>query len=348
MFTKLSVNGLKRSLKAFVSRHEALVLIYHSTLPARTPLFAVPHHLDGDIFRAQMRHLASSGYNCVSMQQLAEYLHDGHIPPRTVVVTFDDGFYNNYAVAFPILREFGIPATIFIASGYIGSTRLAWPEELAALLALTKVPALQFGEHEANAGSMADKTDAYQRIARHFSTLDANGIQDCLVHLLQQAGLARDDLYRSELYDSLRFMSWDNVREMAESGLISFGSHTINHRRLVHLPPDEAQEEIRQSRTIIQDRLGQCLSFAYPHGRRDKDFNDSHFQMAVAAGYNIVVTADSGTVTTDSDALNLPRVSVPSGCGLEQFDYTLRGGVSFAGALSWKGLMKGMLVGRTH
>lgn len=348
MSTKLSLTGLKRSFKSFVTRHEAVVLTYHSTLPPQTPLISVPHHLDGDLFHDQMRYLASSGFNCVSLQQIAEYIKNRSIPSRTVAITFDDGFYNNFSVAFPILERYRIPATIFIAAGYIGSTRLNWPEELAILLTLASVSRLKIADRDLVIASSSDKAVAYEQIARHFSTLDADGIQACLKNLLEQAALSREDLYRSPLYESLRFMTWDEVHAMAKSDLISFGSHTINHRRLVYLSPDDAQKEITASRDIIQQQLGKCAAFAYPHGRWHKDFNDSHFNMAVAAGYDIVVTADSGTVTATSSPHDLRRASILQGAHLAYFDYLLRGGISFSQARSRAGVMKGILTGCTH
>ena len=348
MSTKLSLTGLKRSFKSFVSRHEAIVLTYHSTLPSQTLLIPVPHHLDGDLFHDQMRYLVSSGFNCVSLQQLAEYIKNKSIPSRTVAITFDDGFYNNLSVAFPILERYRIPATIFIAAGYIGSTRLNWPEELAILLTLANVPQLKLADRDLAIVSSSEKAVAYEQIARHFSTLDADGIQACLKNLLDQASLSREDLYRSPLYESLRFMTWDEVHAMAKSELISFGSHTVNHRRLVYLSPDDAQQEIAQSRDIIQQQLGACAAFAYPHGRWHKDFNDSHFNMAVAAGYDIVVTADSGTVTTASSPHDLRRENILNGHHLAHFDYLLRGGISFAHIRSRADVVRGMLTGCTQ
>ena len=347
MSTKLGLTGLKRSFKSFVTRHEAIVLTYHSTLPPQTPLIPVPHHLDGELFHDQMRYLASSGFNCVSLQQLADYIKNKQIPSRTVAITFDDGFCNNLSVAFPILARYGIPATIFIAAGYVGSTRLNWPEELAILLTLATAPQLSIGGRDLAIVSRNEKAVAYEQIARHFSTIDADGIQACLASLLDQAALSREDLYRSPLYESLRFMTWDEVHAMAKSELISFGSHTVNHRRLVYLSPDDAQNEIRQSRDIIQQQLGKCAAFAYPHGRWHKDFNDSHFQMAVAAGYDIVVTADSGTVTTASSPHDLRRESILNGHHLAHFDYLLRGGISFSQPRSGVDIMRGILTGCT-
>jgi peptidoglycan/xylan/chitin deacetylase (PgdA/CDA1 family) len=348
MSTRLSLAGLKRSFKSFLTRHEAIVLTYHCTLPPQTPLIPVPHHLDGDLFHDQMRYVASSGFNCVSLQQLAEYIRNQRIPPRTVAITFDDGFYNNLSVAFPILVRYGIPATIFLAAGFIGSTRLNWPEELAILLALATVPRLNLGDRDLAVVSISEKAAAYKQIARHFSTVDADGIEACLASLLGQAALSREDLYRSPLYESLRFMTWDDVHTMAKSKLISFGSHTVNHRRLVHLAADDAEEEIRQSRHIIQQQLGKCDAFAYPHGGRGKDFNDSHLQMAVAAGYDIVVTADSGTVTAASNPQEVPRESVDHGLQLDHFAYLLRGGVSFARPRSSADVVRGIMTGCTH
>lgn len=345
MSTSTGLTALKRRMKGFLCRHEALILTYHSILPAGTALFPIAHHLDGALFEGQMRYLAEEGFNCVSLEQLARYIADKRIPPRTVVLTFDDGFYNNYSVAFPILQRYNIPATIFLATGFVGGSKLAWPERVALLLMLNRRPTLTVNGAVFNVQSQDDRMAAYTAIGRHFGTIGPDEIETVLADLLQQAGLTLDELYASELYQALRFMDWSQVAELARSGLINFGSHTVNHRRLIYLSPEDAQREIETSRQMIREQVGECTLFAYPHGRRDKDFNESHASMARQAGYQVILTADNGSVNRDADAGDLPRVSILQGCDVDQFEYLLLGGAVFNQPVPAARKLRGVLTG---
>ena len=346
MSTSSGLTAFKRKFKGFMCRNEALVLTYHSILPPGTDLFPIPHHLAGEVFGAQMQYLKDEGFNCVSLRKLNQYIETRSLPSRTVAITFDDGFYNNYSVAFPILKKFQIPATIFIAAGFLGGKKLAWPERLALILRLSHQPALQLADLRLTLGSPEKNKAAYTAVARHFSGVTPEGIESALVDLMAQAQLSQEDLYGSELYQALRFMTWDDVRVMAESGLIDFGSHTINHRRLIFLDDRQAAEEIAHSRQLISDHVGDCVAFAYPHGRRDKDFTESHAAMAREAGYRIVVTADAGVVTADSNALDLKRFNILDDSDIDTFDFMMRGGLVFNHLNGRPSIMRGVISGR--
>lgn len=346
MSTSRGLTLLKRRLKAFLSRHEAIILTYHSILPPSVSLFPIAHHLGGELFEEHMRYLAEGKFNCVSLGQLAEYISSGEVPPRTVVVTFDDGFFNNYSVAYPILQRYGVPATIFLAEGFIGGRGLAWPERIALLLSLNSKASLQLGDHVFPVASEQERVAAYRAIARHFSGVAPDGIETAISDLLAQAGLDIEQLYSGPLYEAVRFMGWNEVTEMASAGLVQFGSHTISHRRLVYLTPEEARKEIADSRKMLESRVGVCDAFAYPHGRRGKDFESVHAEMAKDAGYRVVLTADTGSVTRQSDVLELPRISILNDCSIDHFEYLMLGGASFESPRQSKSVLRGVVSGQ--
>jgi peptidoglycan/xylan/chitin deacetylase (PgdA/CDA1 family) len=105
-------NILYTIVRAVPRSSGAVILVYHSVGNNAYPFTVRP-----DVFERQMKWLRENGFNIVSLNQLATYREAGVIPARTIVVTFDDGYADNYENAFPVLRRYGIPATIFVITG---------------------------------------------------------------------------------------------------------------------------------------------------------------------------------------------------------------------------------------
>jgi len=103
-------------LPAVLTANRANVLMYHSISDDGLFFCVKP-----DVFRKQMTYLATHRFNVVSLDKLFEYFLSKNIPPKTIVLTFDDGYEDNYKMAFPVLREHNLPATIFLTTGWIGS-----------------------------------------------------------------------------------------------------------------------------------------------------------------------------------------------------------------------------------
>ena len=113
----------------FLHRHRLLVLTYHGVLTQgdRSDRYLDRNCVDASAFREQLRYL-SRRHNVLSLQQVEEIIRNKQtIPKYSVAVTFDDGFRNNYSVAYPILERYGIPFAIFLTTGFIGSSdRMLW------------------------------------------------------------------------------------------------------------------------------------------------------------------------------------------------------------------------------
>ena len=123
-----------------------------------------------------------------------------------------------------------------------------------------------------------------------------------------------------------RYLSWSELRELAESGLVEIGSHSWSHRSLASMPPDEAQREIALSREILSHELGrEIAAFAYPFGTRS-DFNEFTESCIRDAGYAIAFHSMHGAIRRGENILSLPRVKVEGGESLFQFRLVGRGG----------------------
>lgn len=124
-----------------------------------------------------------------------------------------------------------------------------------------------------------------------------------------------------------RYLTWRELRDVADSGVITVGSHAHTHRSLGRLPVAEAAEEVGLSRSILQDRLGRAIhSFAYPFGTR-ADFNAATDRAVAEAGYAIAFNSMHGSIARGMSLFSLPRVKVEGGESLAMFDRITRGGL---------------------
>lgn len=319
-------SSLKRQLRAFAARRQALILTYHSITSAPLP-FAISQHLPVDRFEKQVSVLANR-FRCVSLSTLVSEIKQGKIEPYTIAITFDDGFYNNFSVAYPILKHHGIPATFFLSVGYIGTHKLLWPEMLAIALMSTEKKKITLDERELPLSSAQEKADSYIALTRGFKGYTQVETGDRVDRILQLTGHKKKELQNSPLYNHFRMLGWDDVCELAHSGLIELGSHSLTHPRLTRLSPEEASVEIADSKRQLEQRVGAVRYFAYPYGGRPGDFTEKHRNMAAAAGYEALFTAMHGTVTSASDIFDLPRVNVSANDPPEVFDYLLHGGAA--------------------
>lgn len=346
-FIEKHIANLKRYVKSALVRHEAIVLTYHSVIPDSSSLISIPHHLRESLFREHIHHLSASGYNCISLSHLARNLKSRKLPKKTIAITFDDGFYNNYSIAYPILKERDVPATLFITTELMGSKSLLWPEQLGILLTVIKTPKIRINDKEIPVASAEEKSRAYVLIASSFSTMSAAQIATAINELLAQSE-DKTSIHTGPMHEAVRFMDWTQVAELKQSGLVDIGSHTMSHRRLSRLSDEEAEQEIRTSKKIVENHIHECKTFAYPHGRTNVDFNDKHTRMAVEAGYEIVLTADPKTLSSRSTSINLPRISVLDNHTLDTFDYMLRGGAATANGVNVKAVIRGIATGSLH
>ena len=204
-----------------------------------------------------------------------------------MIVSFDDGYDDNYLNAFPVLRSLEIPATIFVSTGYIGSGKPFWFDLVAHIL------------YHAPNGSLTVKALG---IALSLDTgVDSRRIAASrLVGALKRVSNAQRldilDWFEREHGDAMKSgdfrlshpLDWDQIREMSAAG-IEFGSHTVSHPILSRLDDEELRQELTQSRLRLEQELGKPAPvLAYPVGGPE-EFNEKVVQAATAAGYRLGV-----------------------------------------------------------
>lgn len=187
-----------------------------------------------EVLEQQLKYIADNGYQTISLNDLSDSL-DNHtpLPPKSVVLTFDDGYRDFYTTAFPLLKKYNLRAVSFYVVDY---------------------------------------------------------------------------------FNYPGYMTWDMVKEIHNSGLVAFESHTLGHLMLTSLKPEEARREVFESKKILEEVLNKKVTvFAYPYG----DFNDEIVNLVKEAGYKLAFSTRIGSDSHSSERFILKRVSVN---GFDSFD----------------------------
>lgn len=209
---------------SFKAAYVVPVLMYHSIdyKDKITKLSISP-----ESFERQMRFLHEHHYNVMPLEKIIPYIEKKEkVPPRTVAITFDDGYYNNYRYAYPVLKKYNLPATIFVIVNKVG------------------MPG---------------------------------------------------------------YLKWGEIKEMSDSGLVTIGSHTMDHLWLPDVTPNILEREVRESKSILEKGIGKSVNlFCYPIGAYDKKVQDA----VRSAGYACAVATNPGRFKPTDDIYAIKRVRI--------------------------------------
>jgi len=258
--------------------------------------------VSAETFREHCR-ILKHNFEVVSLEEATEFLEGekySYLPKA--VITFDDGYLDNYEEAFPILREFDLPATIFLPTTMIGKDeplshdKAFWlaKKALEKNLDLRKIFLKAGLSHEKahGAGNASNVLELTDRIV-YLSTEQRDTVIDELEKTLKISDYPRE----------YRLLNWETVREMSKNG-ISFGNHTATHPVLPLEDEKAFESEIFESKEILEKELGKsAVSFAYPNGK----YNEAVRRQIIKAGYKVAVTTDKRTNKFGEDLFALGR-----------------------------------------
>lgn len=252
-----------------------------------------------------IKHLEAALLDFYGLPQKAEEKQETRIP---LVMTFDDGYYDNYVHCFSLAKELHIPMTIFIIPWYIEKQHRFWWNEARSLDRFIKQSEVTFEEQTYHLDQPAERA-AFLRLidmrARYAPTVAEREQFLETIHLTLGVAAA----YPEEQMDLP--MTWEQIREMEASGWISFGAHTIHHPFIGYLAnADEVESEVVDSREVLQHELGHPVTiFAYPGGKAEH-IGDYGLHAVHRAGFDWVVTTIGRVNTRDTDPLALRRIEV--------------------------------------
>ncbi|MDZ7333336.1 MAG: polysaccharide deacetylase family protein [candidate division KSB1 bacterium] len=209
-----------------------------------------------------------------------------------VVITFDDGYQDNYTNAFPILKKYAVPATIFLSTDPIqNGTRLWYDAIQETILGSSQkhIDLSAFGLGEFEIITAKQKDHAIHQITDHVKKFMNGCRKEEITEYLETRYSTNDDAGNSQWL----MLNWDQIKEMARSG-ITFGAHTMTHPILTQISTEEAQREIQLSRKIIEENIGMKVDlFAYPNGNAD-DYNDKIIDLVKSEGFSAACTLIPG------------------------------------------------------
>lgn len=228
---------------------------------------------------------------------------------RQIVLTFDDGYIDNYSEGFRLAQLYQVPITIFLIPGYVDSGRYFWWLAASKLVSLITTEQVTFDgcvyhlsvPHERRA--LIDLIDERARYAQSIAERE-QFLAD--TQLALRVTLPCREVTTS---DTDLPMNWEQIREMEASGLVSFGAHTVNHPILAYLSdPEEVMYEVQASRQLLEEKLGHPVRiFAYPVGKL-QHIGAQGIDAVNAAGFTWAVTTLETLNTSESDPLLLGRL----------------------------------------
>jgi peptidoglycan/xylan/chitin deacetylase (PgdA/CDA1 family) len=298
-------------------RGKVLVLTYHRVLPdedrdsfSAPGIIVTPETFD--------RHLGwiRSYLHPLTPEEFCTVLNGERVSPRRAcLVTFDDGWHDNLTHALPALTRHDVPALLFAATGFIGTSRCFWQERLSRLLYFAWRAGSRGGGllELASAPTTPSVPDSVARrtirdAVTRLKTLSQWEIDSKLQHIEQ--GLTKLGVALPTNFGDDRFLSWTDLKQLVASRCVTVGSHGVSHVPLPRLPVDLAQTELSQSRAVLKTQLSREIDwFAYPNG----DYDAESMTLVRAAGFRGAFTTANGPVSPGQDAFSLRRVNMHEG-----------------------------------
>ena len=257
-------------------------------------------------FRRHLRWLKQH-FSFTTVAGAARRLASGSLDRDWCVITFDDGYLNNFESAWPVLRELDLPATIYLTSGFLDGQEL-WFDVARRALAACQEPGATDATPPWVAERLAEGLGAWPPTLELESTmrlLKRKNAADRMdtVQNFQAAGL--------NLPPAAAPMSWDQARELQRSG-IELGAHTVQHPILSVLDRESQEAEIRGSIERLTEELGEPpTTFAMPNGSK-ADYNTDTLEVLRSLGIEAACTTRRGSCAPGCDLLQLPRLGVGS------------------------------------
>jgi peptidoglycan/xylan/chitin deacetylase (PgdA/CDA1 family) len=303
--TFLARSGLGPALRSLGSWRGVLALNYHRIGDHRESPF------DPDVFSATAE---TFDEQLTFLTKHLEVVRPGDIASgldrrgRYLLITFDDGYRDNYDDALPVLRAHGVPATFFVTTGFLGRARVSWWDEIAWMVqrsAHDTIPRRPYLPAPLGLGA-ADRDETRRQLLRIFKALPAAGTEDFLDFVATATGSGRcPDTEASGLW-----MTWDMVRELRDSGMV-VGGHTVDHAIMSGLSLGDQEHQIHGCAEHLLAELETPMRFfSYPVGLPES-FSEHTRECLRESGVELAFNARGGLErVTSFDPLDFRRTNV--------------------------------------
>jgi peptidoglycan/xylan/chitin deacetylase (PgdA/CDA1 family) len=270
------------ALERLTRRPGLTVIGYHRIGdPAESPYDPDVFDCSPEQLNQQISYLKSH-FRVVELQEAQELIsHPERLRHPHVLLTFDDGYLDNYEVAFPILRSNGVQGTFFLPTSFIGTDRLPWWDQVAFMVRNSRTNRIVL-QHPWPVLIELSATDVVPAIRQILALYKAPGTTDVASFLNGLAETCGVDIPHAAV--KRQVMNWTEAGELVRGGM-ALGSHTHRHELLAKLSPEEQFKELGQSRQILENRVGvQVNALAYPVGSRTS-FSAATWEALDRTGY---------------------------------------------------------------
>jgi len=260
--------------------------------------------LDRRLFRQQLE-LISGYFDVQPLTQAVLRLKAGELTGPTAAITLDDGYYNNYTVAFPELERLGLPASIYVCTGFVDTDRTLWACRILRAVLETRLRSMEWDGQMFGLSDRAAKSETMYRFKKRLKQSQPEKLESEIDEIERLLGF---EAGRPVSPDSpFRMLTSGAIAKMAESGLMEFGAHTRTHAILSRLTAAEQGREISSSVEDMSALLQQpCRLFAYPNGNPE-DYDENSIAWLRQSEVQVALTAVEGSNRWSEDPLELRR-----------------------------------------
>ena len=321
----LSATGGIKAFESLPVWNGLLVLNYHRIgTPADPKLDEALWSATQDGFDQQVR-LLKAGFDVIGLSELPTALHDlksargrSWKSSRFAMITFDDGYVDNYALAFPVLKANDAKGVFFVATGFIDEPRLAWWDEIAWMVRSSTRDMIGLPENWLDGPLKLDGSDrrtVTNQLLRVYYRLDGSRTEQFLNRVAEATSSGRAPVEAA----AGQWMTWDMIREMSDAGM-DFGAHTVTHPILANLTAEEQGMELCESRLRLEQQLDRPItSLSYPVGKRES-FNDDTRAALSNNGFDWAFSYYGGHSSgVEIDRYDIPRVAIESDVSMADF-----------------------------
>ena len=284
-----------------MSGAELSILIYHRVLARPDPLF--PGEVDRALFERQLR-LLKRFYTVLPLPVALQRLQDGSLPQRAACITFDDGYADNAEHALPLLQQYGLHATFFIATGYLNGGQM-WNDRVIDAVREAPGAALDLRDLGLDClplASLAQRRAAIEHVLGKLKYLPFEQRQRLAVDIRRRAGGAMRTMAPAML-------TTFQLQRLHAAGM-GIGAHTVSHPILAALSDRAARNDIANGKRELEQLLQAPVTlFAYPNGKAGRDYGPAHVAIVKSLGFSAALATDWGVARPGAglDLFQLPR-----------------------------------------
>lgn len=261
-------------------------------------------------------------FTVISVDELIKKMKlDEPIDKKYALITFDDGYIDNYTEAYPVLKKHDTPAAFYIPSDYIDSPHIPWWDEIAWIIRHSKATEIKLNNWDKivdiSQGSIVQKVRSILRVIKQDQS---RTMQDKISELegICQCSMP-DDIRNKQL-----FVNWQQTKEMSDNGM-HIGSHTLSHNILSHLNEEDQWKEISKSKERIESFIEkEVTSLAYPVGGPDA-FTEKTQELVEKADYDLAFSFIAGVTRSFDEGrkYQLRRLPVDNNCTVNKLKHII-------------------------